>query len=573
MKRILFLIAALAAMTSCGTSGSRTISSPNADIRATLGQDSLVVSFRGRPVQTLALSFGELESIGKTTRTEDGLANAAELRFSGGRLEVRAYDDGVAFRFVDVTERPTAAYLIPEGRHRWAQDRQRDYEGLYSPQDGVRPGNWAYPLLLDCGDGVFSLIAEAGLERGHCGSYLKADESGRYVVTPMDETPAYTTSPWRVVVAGTLATIAETTLIADLNAPNRIGDASWVHPGLASWIYWAYNHGSNDFQIVKQYIDLAAEMGWPYCLIDAEWDAMGNGGKLEDAVAYAKEKGVRLTIWYNSDTNWTGPGAPGPQGLMGDPAVREAEFARIEAMGIAGVKIDFFRLDNSETVNYYLDLLEETARHHLMIDLHGSTIPRGWQRTYPHLISMEAVYGAEWYNNLPFMTNWAASHNATLPFTRAVMGPMDYTPGTFSDSQHPHITTYAHELALPILYQSTIQHMPDRPEAYRSLPDEVRTLLRDLPTVWDETRLLSGYPGESVVMARRSGSTWYVAGINGTAEAKALPLTGVAPGAGILFADGGEDRAFAISRFDKAPETVPCRPRGGFVLKIAGTSD
>ena len=235
-------------------------------------------------------------------------------------------------------------------------------------------------------------------------------------------------------------------------------------------------------------------------------------------------------------------------------------------------------------MDYCLDLMESAARHHLLVNFHGATIPRGWQRTYPNLLSTEGVYGAEWYNNVGSFTNKAASHNATLPFTRNVIGPMDYTPCAFSDSQHPHITTHAHELALTALFESGLQHLADRPESFLAQPKEVQQFLGELPAAWDETRFVSGYPGESVVLARRSGKTWYVAGINGTDEPKALavPIDFIKGKKlkATLFADGiiegskntatlkTTESPWGISTVSKLPEVVPCKPRGGFVMII-----
>nr|MCR4582767.1 glycoside hydrolase family 97 catalytic domain-containing protein [Prevotella sp.] len=221
---------------------------------------------------------------------------------------------------------------------------------------------------------------------------------------------------------------------------------------------------------------------------------------------------------------------------------------------------------------YCLDLLESAARHHLLINFHGATIPRGWQRTWPNLMSTEGVYGAEWYNNVPTFTAKAAAHNATLPFTRNVVGPMDYTPCSFSDSQHPHITTHAHELALTVLFESGLQHLADKPESYFAQPQEVRDFFSHLPVVWDETRFVSGYPGESIVLARRSGDTWYIAGINGSNEQKelALPLEDILqqPVKATSFLDAGE-RAWQIqSSVTELPTTVTCLPRGGFVYIV-----
>ena len=237
---------------------------------------------------------------------------------------------------------------------------------------------------------------------------------------------------------------------------------------------------------------------------------------------------------------------------------------------MVGVKIDFFSGDNQKNMDYCLDLLECAARHNLLVNFHGAPIPRGWQRTYPNLLSTEGVYGAEWYNNVPHFTKKAASHNATLPYTRNVIGPMDYTPCAFSDSQHPHITSKGHELALTVLFESGLQHLADRPESFLAQPQEVQDFLGQLPTVWDETRYVSGYPGESCVLARRNGDTWYVAGINGSDEPQTLAtdLGFIGKGKAQLFADDGSGQ-WQISTISTLPTEMKCQPRGGFVLVIS----
>ena len=324
---------------------------------------------------------------------------------------------------------------------------------------------------------------------------------------------------------------------------------------------------------------MAVEMHWPYVLIDAEWDEMKNGGNIEDAIRYTHEKGIKPILWYNSSTAWIKAwGAPGPHERLNAPENREREFAWLEKMGVAGVKIDFFAGDKQETMEYCIDLLECAARHHLMVNFHGATIPRGWQRTYPNLVSVEAVYGAEWYNNNAILTPKAAAHNATLPFTRNVIGPMDYTPCTFSDSQHKHITTHAHELALPVLFESPLLHWADKPESYLVQPKEVKDFMSALPTTWDETRLLGGHPGEWVVMARRQGNTWYIAGINGKDVPQTLSFdTSFLPkGKYTLFTDkAGYKGDFPADNpapwiikkgKGKVPAKIKCQPRGGFVM-------
>lgn len=502
-------------------------------------------------------------------------------------MQLRVYDDGIAFRYTAPEShgegRELTSFRIAEGVKRWAQPLDlHGYEDFYylSDQGRTQPnpkreaGLWAFPLLAEPAPGTFMLLAEANVVRGNSGAHLSNKACGeQYDVVPA--TPPHLgpglATPWRVAMIGQLADIVGSTLITDLAEPSRLHDTEWIRPAPASWVYWAHNHGSKDFRIVTDYIDLAHEMRWPYVLIDWEWEVMTNGGTIEDAIAYARSKGVGVMVWYNSLQSWGGDTPWGKAHDLRTPEGREKEMAWLEKMGISGIKIDFFYGDARETMDYYLDLLECAARHHLMVNFHGATVPRGWQRTYPNLMSTEAVYGAEYYNNGPTLTTKAAWHNAVLPFTRNVVGPMDYTPGTFTDSQNPHITTHAHELALYFLFESGTQHAPDRPSAYRSLPPEVRELLSAMPTAWDDTRLLSGYPGSSVVMARRKGRTWYIAGINGTDREMTLPLPAAQLGKTLrLYADGADRESFAILPATKAKLTdrVKCLPRGGFVAVV-----
>ena len=512
-------------------------------------------------------------------------------------LVVRIYDDGVAFRYewpsgknVPLTKEKTT-YRIAEGTKRWMQQWADSYEGFfpltttakvkaqksYSAVTKDAEGRnlrWGYPALMEPADGVFALITEANIERGQSASCLYNDGEMFKVVPDQtfDESQAQH-SPWRVIIVGSLADVVESTLVTDVSEPCRLDDTAWIHPGVVSWVYWAYNHGSNDYNIIKKYVDMAAALHLPYVLIDAEWDTMLDGKTIEDAVKYSLEKGIKPMIWYNSSVGWI-DGAPTPKFRLNKPEDREREFAWCERIGVAGVKIDFFSGDNQKNMDFCLDLLESAARHHLLVNFHGATVPRGWQRTYPNLLSTEGVYGAEWYNNVATFTKQAASHNATLPFTRNVVGPMDYTPCAFSNSQHPHITTNAHELALTVLFESGLQHLADRPESFLAQPEEVKQFLGKLPAAWDETKLIAGYPGQNVVLARRSGNTWYVAGINGTDEATTLNLPNITSSLSLqpsspitVFADKGE-QDWSISTMKELPESVTLLPRGGFLWVI-----
>lgn len=512
---------------------------------------------------------------------------------AGQTLEVtfRVYNDGVALKYginaitdKEYVTHEYTAYTVPKGTRRWIQEYELGYEKFFPlSTDGKladRPevNLWGYPALVEPQDSVFVLITEANIKRGHCGSLLyNGDQRDSYQVQLADKQPISDgswESPWRLLIIGDLSDVVESTLVTDVSDPSKVEDTEWITPGMVSWIYWAYNHGSKDYQRVKEYIDLAVRMKWPYDLIDWEWDEMENGGNLQDAVKYALQQGIKPLLWYNSSTSWLGPG---PLYRLNRKEDREKEYKQLSDMGVAGIKVDFFAGDSVVTMNYYMDLLEDAVKYKLMLNFHGATIPRGWQRTYPHMMSVEGVYGAEWYNNNAMLTNRAAEHNATLPFTRNVIGPMDYTPGTFSDSQHPHITSHGHELALPVIFESALQHMPDKPSVYDNLPEAVKHLLAELPTTWDDTKLLAGYPGVEIIMVRRKGDIWYIAGINGTNEPRTLrvslediPVRGKKMS---LFKDGTDDRNFAIEENIPLPDRqtdleIGCLPRGGFVVVI-----
>ena len=573
------------------------VTSPNGKLTAVTNGKVLTVSYKKQQVLQVEDACAEGQSLAFVRKVKDDYQMLSGKRsrcvneaneYRCGNMLLRMYNDGIAFRY-EGSKQSQPAYRIPEGTRRWMQQWCDSYEGFFPlattykvapvpSYSGISKSaegwnnRWGYPALLEPHDGTFVLISEANIKQGQSASCLYNDgELFRVVEAEHIAGQTSDQTPWRVAIIGQLKDVVESTLVTDVSDPSRIADVSWIQPGVVSWIYWAYNHGSNDYSIIKKYVDLAVALHLPYVLIDAEWDEMGklpsNEGKtIEDAVAYAKAQGIKPLIWYNSSVGWVN-GAPTPKFRLNKPEDREKEFAWCEKIGVAGVKIDFFSGDDQRNMDYCIDLLESAARHHLLVNFHGATIPRGWQRTWPNLMSTEGVYGAEWYNNVATFTAKAASHNATLPFTRNVIGPMDYTPCAFSDSQHPHITTHAHELALTVLFESALQHLADRPESLLAQPKEVKDFFGQLPTAWDETRYVSGYPGESVVLARRQGATWYVAGINGTDSERALAVPlGFVKGKNItLFADGDP---WMRSRPGKLPKQITCKSRGGFVMKI-----
>ena len=608
MKRILSTLLFLSATLLLNA---QPATSPNGKLSANTAGDKLVFCFEEQPVLEMAdIPFFKLDFV-RPVKADYRMLEGKRLHCTNeaneyeapigkyARIVMRLYNDGVAFRYeytnLHNSKVPAeqTAYVIPEGTKRWMQQWSDGYEGFFPMTTTAEVKtlvgfgsmftsntinkHWGYPLLMEPADGVFALITEANIERRQSASSLFNE--GELFSVVQDQNDLLLSgdwhTPWRVVIIGRLGDIVESTLVTDVSEPTEFTDTSWIKPGVVSWIYWAYNHGSNDYGIIKKYVDLAATLHLPYVLIDAEWDEMdklaSNEGKtIEDAVAYALSRGVKPLIWYNSSIGWT-DGAPGPKFRLNKPEDREKEFAWCEQLGVAGVKIDFFSGDTQANMDYCQDLIESAARHHLLVNFHGAPIPRGWQRTYPNLLSTEGVYGAEWYNNVGHFTKKAATHNATLPYTRNVIGPMDYTPCAFSDSQHPHITSNAHELALTVLYESGLQHLADRPESFLAQPQAVQDFLGMLPVVWDETRFVSGYPGESAVLARRNGDTWYVAGINGLDDPQTLAtdlgFVGKAKVKAQLFADDASGN-WKITSVKKLPTHIDCQPRGGFVLVI-----
>lgn len=505
----------------------------------------------------------------------------------------RVYNDGAAFRYVFPNQSDSkvniiseaTTYILPENTDRWMQLYDKSYENFYplnkTGVDGKSNQEWGYPVLFKVNNqSIWGLISEADITENNCAAKLSnLKNPNEYQVTypsardNFKQEGVKTTLPWNsqwhTIILGNLSNIVESTLITDVSEPNQLKDTDWIKPGAVSWIYWANNHGSKDYKKVVEYVDLAVEMNWPYVLIDWEWDVMGNGGNINDAQNYAKSKGIKPLMWYNSGTSWMDP-TPNDRLLTAEK--RAKEFAWLNKIGVYGIKVDFFAGDQQDMMKYYIAILKDAAKYHLLVNFHGATVPRGWARTYPNLMSTEAVYGAEWYNNVPTMTDKAAAHNTTLPFTRNVIGSMDYTPVTFSNSQHPHITSYGHELALSVVFESGLQHFADRPSAYESLPAKPKAFLKQVPVVWDDTKLIDGSPGEKVIIARKKGNQWYIAGLNGKDAVQNLLVKFDFLGKGNhsfeLIKDGKDSTSFSseIIKVKKGDTLkIECLPRGGFV--------
>ena len=523
-------------------------------------------------------------------------------------LIVRVADDGVAFRYripgdegTVSLESEATGFKVPAGSTAWIAAQQPPdryspaYEDFFvevaSGTPAPTPSGWAFPALFRIEGGKhWLLVTESGVDETHCGSRLAAEApDGVYrirmpevregmgvgAIEPSGRRPW--TLPWRVlIVGGSLAKVVESTLVHDVAPPSTMTNTGWIRPGRASWSWWSDDDSPKDEAKLKDFIDLAAEMGWEYSLVDANWNFMPEG-TIQHLVEYARPKKVGLLLWYNSG----GPHndvTEAPRGLMHKRDVRRKEFAKLKQWGVKGVKVDFWHSDKPDRIAQYIDILKDAADYQILVNYHGCTVPRGWSRTYPHLIGMEAVLGAEQYKFREKYPERAPWHNIVLAFTRNVVGPMDYTPVTFMDKKYPRLTTNAHELALDVVLETPVQHLADAASNYRALPEPAKAYLKAVPAAWDETRLLAGEPGVRAVFARRAGKDWFVGGLNGqtTPQAYELDLSFLGDGAYTLslITDGKEPRTIGsetrtVRKTDRVK--VAMLPRGGFcgTLKAA----
>lgn len=526
---------------------------------------------------------------------------------NGNKLEitVRVYNDGAAFRYgfpekktgnFSVTNELTGFYISGTGKT-WIQpyDKVTKYSPAYErffengiPAGTKAPGEegWCFPALFETESG-WTLITESAVGPNFYAAHLQPEApDGKYTIrlpeaseakntvpaTPVFSLPFET--PWRVIITGnSLADIFESNLVTALNPRSKIMNPSWIKPGRASWSWWGDWPSPKSFDSLKKFIDLASEMGWEYSLVDANWDLMG-GGTIEDLVWYATSKNVGIWMWYNSG----GPHnevTERPRDIMNDPVRRREEFKKLAQWGVKGVKVDFFQSDKPLIIKQYFDILSDAADNRIMVNFHGCTMPRGWNRTWPNLMTMEGVRGAESYGFDSSYPDKALWHNTILPFTRNVAGSMDYTPVTFSNQQFPHKTTFGHELALSVVFESGILHLADRCEPYQSLPEAPKEFLKKVPASWEKSLLLDGYPGKYCVVARKSGNNWYIAGINGTPDKKVyeldlsrldFPASKVS-----IITDGNTPKEFGNREINLKPGeklTVEVLPFGGFVAVL-----
>ena len=531
------------------------------------------------------------------------------------RVDVQMANDGIAFRYVLPQQNQTihgisdevTEFNLGEGGLHWGQayDKASKWQPAYETpyQNAIELGTnadpelgtgWGFPSLFQDEHELWLLLHESNLSANFYGSHLRARaEGGNYVIAPplkesaqgIGSTAASLSLPaklpWRfLLISKNLANIVESNRVFDLAEPSVIEDSSWVKPGIASWSWWSDHKSSKNARKLKRHISLASKMGWPYSLIDANWNQISKTA-MRDLIAFASKKNVGLGFWYNSG----GPSntvTEEPRDRMHEATRRRAEMAKLQALGARYIKVDFFQSDKQFMIQRYLDILQDAADHELMVVFHGSAIPRGWARTYPNLMSMEAVRGAEFYtfDSEPDYAELAVAQNTVLPFTRNVIGSMDYTPVSFSEQKVPSHTSFAHEAALGVIVESGIQHLSDSVKSYRRVSKTYRDFLMTLPAVWDETKYLSGYPGKEVVLARRSGNRWYIAGLNGERRIKTLSFSlDFLPAihrdnlltTATLISDGDIAKRFTSVEIDLGVAdrlTVKTSPAGGFVMII-----
>lgn len=448
---------------------------------------------------------------------------------------------------------------------------------------------FTFPALFRLGADGWVLISETGVSSHYAGCRLgdptadsmypiafpEAGENGGVGETGVSAAlPART--PWRTLTIGsTLAPIVESTVATDVVEP-LYEPGGEFKPGRASWSWLLWQDPSMSQADQRAFIDLAAAMKFEYILIDALWDtAIGRSG-MAALVEYARSRDVGVLLWYNSNGAWND--APQtPRNRLDTAPARDAEMAWLQSIGVKGLKVDFFGGDKQVTMKLYEDILTAANRHGLMLNFHGATLPRGWERMYPNHMTSEAVTASE---NLVFSQDFAdreARNSTIFPFTRNAVAAMDYGPvvlnRTFArDPARGNIrrTTDAFQLATAVLYQSPLQHFGLTPENLREQPGFVLGFLKQVPAAWDETRFLAGYPGREVALARRHGSRWYIAATNGESVPKQLALTlPELAGRTVTLIGDGPDGACSRAQLTIGPGgavPVTLQPHGGAVL-------
>lgn len=449
---------------------------------------------------------------------------------------------------------------------------------------------FTFPCLFHIGNDGWVLISETGVDSRYCASHLNdataegvftiafpmpEENNGNGTVAPGMALPGAT--PWRTITVGeTLKPIVETTIPWDVVQPRFTSEHKYKYGrGTWSWIMWQDGSANYDDQVT--YIDLAASLGYEHILIDAWWDKNIGREKMTELVNYAKSKNVDVMLWYSSSGYWNDI-EQSPTGIMDNPIARKREMKWMQEIGVKGIKVDFFGGDKQETMRLYEAILSDADDYGLTVIFHGCTLPRGWERMYPNYVGSEAVLASE---NLIFSqhANDNEAFNACLhPFIRNTVGCMEFG-GTLlnkrlnrtNDGGCVRKTTDVFQIATAVLFQNPVQNFAIAPNNLTDAPEEIINFMKDVPTTWDETAFIDGYPGKYCVLARRHGDKWYIAGINATKEPLKLKLDlnmiNKEDKATIYYDDNKRRtimKHIDIKNSNNTPVTI--QPEGGFVL-------
>ena len=457
----------------------------------------------------------------------------------------------------------TTTFLCPQSKPMGGFARTSpSYETSYTADDVAGKNGWGegytFPCLFRNGDNGWVLVSETGVNGGYCASRLLGHKGGVYTigfpqegeangngtVSPGIALPGET--PWRTITVGkTLAPIVETTVPFDVVKPLYPAKGEYTY-GRGSWSWIIGMDGSTNYKEQLRYIDFSAAMGYQSVLVDALWDKQIGREKIEELAKYGKDKGVALYLWYNSNGYWND--APQtPRGIMDNAIARRKEMKWMQSIGIRGIKVDFFGGDKQMTMQLYEDILSDANEYGLLVIFHGCTLPRGWERMYPNFASSEAVLASE---NLHF-SQGSCDHeafNATLhPFIRNTVGSMDFGGSALNKYYNAdnaprgsrRVTSDVYALATAVLFQSPVQHFALAPNNLTDAPSWAIDFMKEVPTAWDEVRFIDGYPGKYVILARRHGDKWYIAGVN--AQKETLKLKVNLP----MFSNGEKVRLFS----------------------------
>jgi alpha-glucosidase len=583
-----------------------------------------ITTLTGQFVTSLSLEAQSIETVDHTYETVGGDESGQQTLYArvgtfvfGSKngvmkLELLVSNDGVAYRYHlpgdghAVVTNETSAFQVPEDSQGWLLPYNNRYEAIWEEMDiGSASGDFGFPFLVEIDDDTYTLVTEANVGGRYCASHVAVDAAsgkeqssaprgtsavgeendqdeiiggneeidydtnpylfevrfaGTYGLPEMVDAPLPLATPWRVSVIGDLGTVVESNLVTALNESTKLDDTSWIKPGRIAWSWWSDGDSPRSLATQKKYVDYASELGWEYTLVDRGWRREW----ISELVEYANERDVGILAWL-------------PWYYLNSETKRNAILPRLKSWGVSGIKVDYMNSDFQQRMEWYDEILAATAEHGLMINFHGSTMPKGRRRTWPHLMTSEAVHGAEQYK----FGKVPPTHNAILPYTRNVVGPMDYTPVTFSASDKQPETTPGHELGLSVVYQSDWQHFADSVESYRDHP-LAEQFLSEVAAVWDETKFVGGQPAKESTFARRSGKQWFIGTIvAGEARTVKVPLSFLSDDqryAVRLISDASGDSLELHKTIVTADETisVDVPENGGFAARLypcGGTTD